>query len=83
MVGGAMSASVAHDLQHAEHHTAASHSKGICAWMCATGGVVQQAPPWLAHALYEVESIASLPLRDPSLHFSISLTSRAPPLSIA
>jgi hypothetical protein len=30
---------VAHELQHAAHHSAGMHGSGICAWMCATAGV--------------------------------------------
>ena len=29
---------IAHELQHAAHHNAATHGSGICAWMCATAG---------------------------------------------
>lgn len=83
MVGGAMSASVAHDLQHAAHHTAASHSKGICAWMCATGGIAQEAWPSLAYELYEAETITILPDRHTPVQVVSSLTSRAPPAPIA
>jgi hypothetical protein len=79
MVGGAMSASVAHDLQHAAHHTAASHSKGICAWMCATGGIAQESWPTPLHTLYEAEPIVSPPDRHLSVHVSFGLKSRAPP----
>ncbi|HEX2055026.1 MAG TPA: hypothetical protein VHF07_00945 [Nitrospiraceae bacterium] len=83
MVGGTMSASVAHDLQHAAHHTAASHSKGICAWMCATGGVAQPAWPAPLHALYETEGIAPVPDRHPPIGVLLDLNSRAPPLIFA
>ncbi|HJR77626.1 MAG TPA: hypothetical protein VJ805_11650 [Nitrospiraceae bacterium] len=81
MVGGAMSASVAHDLQHAAHHSAASHSKGICAWMCATGGIAQETGPALFHALDETERIVLASDRHPSLTVSIGLKPRAPPAS--
>jgi hypothetical protein len=81
MVGGAMSASVAHDLQHAAHHSAASHSKGICAWMCATGGIAQETSPALFHTLNETEHVVLPPGRHPSLIISLSLKSRAPPTS--
>jgi hypothetical protein len=81
MVGGAMSASVAHDLQHAAHHSAASHSKGICAWMCATGGIAQETAPALFHTLNEAERLIPAPDRHPSLTVSIGLKSRAPPAS--
>jgi hypothetical protein len=81
MVGGAMSASVAHDLQHAAHHTATSHSNGICAWMCATGGIAQPAWPALLPALYETELIVSASDRHPPTHFFLTLKSRAPPIS--
>ena len=83
MVGGAMSAAVVHDLQHAAHHTAASHSKGVCAWMCATGGIAQPTWPVFFHALNEAEPIVSSPDRQPSFHISLALKSRAPPLSFA
>jgi hypothetical protein len=76
MVGGAMSAAVVHDLQHAAHHTAASHSKGICAWMCATGGIAQPAWPVFFHALNEAEPIVSSPDGHPSFRVSVSLKSR-------
>jgi hypothetical protein len=83
MVGGAMSASVAHDLQHAAHHSAASHSKGICAWMCATGGIAQEAWPSLTYGLYEAEPIAVLPDRHAPVQVVFTLTPRAPPIPIA
>ena len=76
MVGGAMSAAVVHDL-------AASHSKGVCAWMCATGGIAQPTWPVFFHALNEAEPIVSSPDRQPSFHISLALNSRAPPLSFA
>jgi len=79
MVGGAMGATVAHDLQHAAHHTAASHSKGICAWMCATGGIAQETGPALFHTLNETEQAIIPPDRHPSLTVSSGLKSRAPP----
>jgi hypothetical protein len=81
-VGGAMSASVAHDLQHAAHHTATSHSNGICAWMCATGGIAQAAWPAPLPALYEAEPIIAAPDRYPPTHIFLSLKSRAPPISL-
>ena len=83
MVGAAMSASVAHELQHAAHHTAASHSKGVCAWMCATGSIAQQSWPAPFHALYEAEPIVSTPDRHPPIHVFLNLKSRAPPPSFA
>lgn len=83
MLGGAMSASVAHDLQHAAHHTATSHSTGICAWMCAAGGVAQQSWPSLEHALSEAEPPTSVPDRKPAIHLVTSLTPRAPPIPVA
>jgi hypothetical protein len=83
LVGGTMSAAVVHDLQHAAHHTAASHSKGVCAWMCATGGIAQPMWPALFHALTEAEPIVSSPDRQPSFHLSPALKSRAPPHSFA
>jgi hypothetical protein len=83
MVGGAMSAAVVHDLQHAAHHTAASHSKGVCAWMCATGGIAQPTWPAFFHALNEAEPIVFAPDRYPSFHIPLGLKSRAPPPSLA
>ena len=83
MLGGAMSASVAHDVQHAAHHTAASHSHGICAWMCAAGGIAQQSLPSPEYVLSESDIPASIPDGYLPVHLATNLTSRAPPVSIA
>ncbi|MEX5218109.1 MAG: hypothetical protein NW701_09810 [Nitrospira sp.] len=82
MLGGAMTASVAHDVQHAAHHTAASHSHGICAWMCAAGGIAQQSSPSPEYVWSESDLPASVAGGYLSAHLVASLTSRAPPVSI-
>jgi hypothetical protein len=84
MLGGAMSASVAHDVEHAAHHTAASHSHGVCAWMCAAGGIAQQqSSPSPEYVLSESDLPASVPDWYLPVHLVTNLTSRAPPISIA
>jgi hypothetical protein len=83
MLGGVMSASVAHDVQHAAHHTAASHSHGICAWMCAAGGIAQQSWSSPDYVLSEAELPASVPDWYVPVHLATNLTPRAPPVFIA
>lgn len=36
LLGVTTGSAVAHELQHAAHHSAGMHGSGICAWMCAT-----------------------------------------------
>ncbi len=40
MLGATTGSAFAHEIQHAAHHNAGMHATGICAWMCATAGVV-------------------------------------------
>lgn len=83
MMGMTTSGAVAHEVKHAAHHSAASHSTGICAWMCATGAVAHQAPLYLAYSLGFV-GLALILYGNPIRYFSASrLNSRAPPLPTA
>jgi hypothetical protein len=79
LVGTTTAASVTHDVQHAGHHTAASHSSGICAWMCATGGMVHQAWPMIQSIAAETPYSAAPSPHHPSGRPINRLTSRAPP----
>jgi hypothetical protein len=83
MLGGAMSASVVHDVEHAAHHTAASHSQGICAWMCAAGGIAQQSSLSPEYVWSKSDLPASVPDRYLPVHLVTNLISRAPPVFIA
>ncbi|MDR4480203.1 MAG: hypothetical protein R3B37_10745 [Nitrospira sp.] len=81
MSGSAMSVAIAHDLEHASHHTAGSHSTGICAWMCATGAVANHAEVYLIYNPFLVW-LAPDPHEDPLHLLSVGRSNpRAPPLS--
>lgn len=83
MMGLTTSGAVVHEVKHAAHHSAASHSTGICAWMCATGAVAHQAPVHLTYSLVLVGLALTL-YGSPIRYFSASrLNSRAPPLPAA
>ncbi|MDE3244045.1 MAG: hypothetical protein KGO52_15145 [Nitrospirota bacterium] len=41
LLGATTGSAFAHEVQHAGHHSAAMHSQGICAWMCAVGHGLQ------------------------------------------
>lgn len=49
---------VAHELQHAAHHSAGMHGSGICAWMCATAGTHVATPPHSTHLFALVSLLA-------------------------
>lgn len=80
MLGATTGAAVAHEIQHAAHHSSGMHSSGICAWMCATAGtavtivlqparseVVRAAPVFSAAPLVSVGSLTALLPRAPPL----------------
>jgi hypothetical protein len=70
---------VAHDLQHAAHHTAGLHSTGVCAWMCAAGQVLEEFQVAL-QADVSPSIRTAIPLfREPSGGVVSLSASRAPP----
>lgn len=71
----------AHDIQHAGHHSAAMHGKGICAWMCAAGQAMEEIPLPLAAQASPVESVSPLPFLSPSSNDQPTSASRAPPFA--
>ena len=80
MLGATTGSAVAHEIQHS-HHTAAMHSTGICAWMCASANTVITA----AVLPSAVASVEDLPVPQ-DLHPSSTLSpnrlqARAPPSS--
>lgn len=78
MFGAATGSAVAHEIQHA-HHTAAMHTTGICAWMCATAGTVTTAA-MLPSAVVPVEDLPVLPdFQSASAESLNRLQARAPP----
>ena len=80
MLGATTGSAFAHEIQHAAHHSAAMHSTGICAWMCATAGAVTTAA--VQAAAVTVSEVTAPPFVG-SLHpfdsFS-RLHARAPPV---
>jgi hypothetical protein len=81
MLGVTTGSAVAHEIQHAAHHTAGMHSSGICAWMCATAGTAVTIV--LQPLRSEAAQVASLPstFSPGSIAFLTPLLPRAPPLA--
>ena len=76
----ATSGTFAHEVKHATHHSAAMHTSGLCAWMCAAGGAVITPaflPAFSTVVQQPVLILASQPL---SLIFASRLQARAPPI---
>jgi hypothetical protein len=83
LIAATTGTAVAHELQHAAHHTAGMHGTGLCAWMCAT---VAAESTTAAHNFQLLSIIERLSLRSdravvaPLLSFGFP---RAPPISIS
>lgn len=80
MLGATTGTSFAHEIQHAAHHTGGMHASGICAWMCATAGVVTTAA---VHALtVTLNEDTALPFLSGLRSFDScsTLHARAPPV---
>ncbi len=78
LLGATTGSAVAHEIQHA-HHTAAMHSTGLCAWMCATGSGVATATV-LPSVIILVQNLPQLPdLLPHATHSFDRLQARAPP----
>jgi hypothetical protein len=76
--GATMGSAVAHEIEHA-HHTAAMHSTGLCAWMCASGSGVATATV-LPSAAVPVEDLpVPQDFRSSSALSLNRLQARAPP----
>jgi hypothetical protein len=73
---------VAHEIQHAAHHSAGMHASGICAWMCATAGVHVVTP---VHPPQTFDVISHVPFRSDRACLTPLLSHsqpRAPPVSV-
>lgn len=68
-----------HITQHTHHHTPATHSTGVCSWMCAAAQTISEDVQEIPHNF----QILALPERSlpesPSLIPSTFLQTRAPP----
>jgi len=81
MLGATTGGAIAHEIQHAAHHTAGMHNSGICAWMCTTAGTT--AALILQPVHYETAQAAPLPVASfpASVAFLTPLLPRGPPLA--
>jgi hypothetical protein len=78
LLGATTGSAVAHEIQHA-HHTAAMHSTGVCAWMCASGSGVATATV-LPSVVLLIQDLLTLPdLLPHAAHSFDLLQARAPP----
>jgi hypothetical protein len=70
---------VAHELQHAAHHSAGMHGSGICAWMCATAGTHVATPLHVTHLFALVSLLPFDSVQTLSIQLLASSHARAPP----
>lgn len=80
LLGATTGGAFAHEVQHATHHSAGMHGKGVCAWMCAAAGATTTPA---VHAIpVTVSEEAALPFlsRPRSSEYSSRLQARAPPV---
>lgn len=71
---------VAHELQHAAHHSAGMHGSGICAWMCATAGTHVATPLHSTHLFALVSLLPFDSVQAVSIQLLASSHARAPPI---
>ncbi len=68
-----------HIAKHAHHHTSATHSTGICSWMCAAAQTINGDGPVIVHSFHVLGLVEESPPEFPALLSYSFLPSRAPP----
>jgi len=81
LIGATTGSAFAHDIQHAGHHSAAMHGKGVCAWMCAAGQAMEEITLSLDSQASPVQSLSFLPHARPASFDRPTAAPRAPPLA--
>jgi hypothetical protein len=67
-----------HSVEH-QHHSAQTHTTGICAWMCAAAQTISSDTHVLSHRFSLLDILQSLPFSSHSTFTQTFLPSRAPP----
>jgi hypothetical protein len=67
-----------HSVEH-QHHSAQTHTTGICAWMCAAAQSITSDSQVLSHSFSLLDILQSLPFSSLSTLTQTFLPSRAPP----
>ncbi|MDH4361395.1 MAG: hypothetical protein OEW33_11750 [Nitrospirota bacterium] len=80
LIMGSMHRSYAsHITEHTHHHTAATHSTGVCSWMCAAAQTISGDDHDISHS-FQLVSLMEWTLPEfPSLISVRFLSTRAPP----
>ncbi len=81
LIAATTGSAVAHELQHAAHHTAGMHGSGLCAWMCATTAVDTAGLVHHVQTFAAVERLSTSSARAGSDLIFTSSAPRAPPVS--
>ncbi len=68
-----------HITQHTHHHTPATHSTGVCSWMCAAAQTISGDAQVIPHSFQLVAFIEWTLPKFPSLISPLFLPTRAPP----
>ncbi len=79
LLGVTTGGAVAHELQHAAHHSAGMHGSGICAWMCATAATHVATPLPSTHVFGVVSLLAFDSDYALFIHLLAPSQARAPP----
>jgi hypothetical protein len=80
LIAATTGTAVAHELQHAAHHTAGMHGTGLCAWMCATTAAESAASIHYLQILAVTERLSLCSERALLGPVLVSGSSRAPPI---
>ncbi len=79
LVMGLMELSMAsHAIDH-QHHSAQTHTTGICAWMCAAAHTISTDSQIFAPHVTRLEIVQSSPFSSIISHTQLFLPARAPP----
>ncbi|MBX3236376.1 MAG: hypothetical protein KF814_09500 [Nitrospiraceae bacterium] len=81
LIAATTGSAVAHELQHATHHTAGMHGSGLCAWMCATTAADTAGPAHHFQIFAILEQLSMLTDLAASDQIFTSSAPRAPPVS--
>jgi len=79
MMGSMQINAGSHAVEH-QHHSAQSHTTGICAWMCAAAQTISSNTHVLSHRFSLLHILQSLPISSIPAPRQFFLPSRAPPI---
>jgi hypothetical protein len=80
LIMGTMHRSYAsHLTQHTHHHTPATHSTGVCSWMCAAAQTISGDAPIISHSFQLIALMEWTLPEFPPLIACLFLPTRAPP----